>query len=80
MILNKLKKVNLWIAFMALVSNFLTYTWWSDYLKLGYVYDGKHGIAFEGDQAFGHLIGISLLALISNYFLIASVYKAFKNR
>ena len=65
---------------MAVLSNFLTYAWWSDYLKLGYVYDGKHGIVFKGDSAFGHLIGISLLALISNYFLIVSVFKAFKNR
>jgi hypothetical protein len=80
MISKKLKKVNGWIVFIAVVSNFVAYDWWCDYLKFGYVYDGKYKIVFEGDQAFGHLIGISLLVIISNYFLIVSVYKALKNR
>jgi hypothetical protein len=78
MIIQNLKKINLWIAFMAILSNYLAYTWWSDYLNLGYVFDGKHGITFSGESAYGHLIAISLLVLISNYFLIKSAINASK--
>jgi hypothetical protein len=65
---------------MAILSNSIAYSWWSDYLKLGYIFDGKHGITFSGKSAYGHLTGISLLSLILNYFFIRSAINAFKKR
>ena len=53
--------------------------YWVGYLSSGYIKDGKHQLYFYGLSAQGHLIGVTLLALVFNYFFIKTLINA-KNK
>jgi hypothetical protein len=66
---------NLWLVFMAVMSNFLAFVVWNNYLETGLVHDRKHGLILSGEAVNGHLIWVSLMAIICTIFLIKAVAK-----
>ncbi len=66
---------NLWLVFMAVMSNLLAFVVWRNYLETGLVHDRKHGFISSGEAVSGHLIWVSLMAVIFTIFLIKAVAK-----
>ncbi|WP_370979741.1 hypothetical protein [Agaribacterium sp. ZY112] len=64
------KDINLTIAFLAVLANALAVKFWLGYLSVGSVSDSKHGLVFLGSSAQGHLIAITLFAIIATYYAI----------
>ena len=66
---------NVGIIFFATISNFLAFIFWAEYLDTGQIYDKKHSLLFVGYAATGHLVGVSIMAIVSTVVLIKAVSK-----
>ena len=58
---------------MAILMDFLAFEYWSSYFYKGNVLDGKHGITFIGEAAFGHLAFATIGALVFTFFAVKSI-------
>jgi hypothetical protein len=68
-----------WLTAAAIVFDLLAIKFWYEYLAFGGVHDGKHGITFYGEYAYGHLAGVSIAVLILNYYLAKSLLKFYRS-
>jgi hypothetical protein len=62
-----------WIAGMAILVDFIAFKYWQSYLFSGSVHDGRHGITFLGEATYGHLIGVTLGAIVLTYYFIKTL-------
>ena len=64
-----------WLLFMTIMFYFITFAYWDKFLSNGAVSDGKHGITFISENAYGHLAFATIGSLFFSYFLIKSIIK-----
>ena len=64
-----------WLAVMAILFDFIAFKYWQSYLVTGTVHDGKHGIIFFGESAYGHLAGATLGGIVLTYYFFKSLVK-----
>ena len=69
-----------WLAALAILVDFIAFDFWNSYLATGTIYDGKHGITFVGKHAMGHLLGITLMALLLSYYFVKTMAQAYRGK
>ncbi len=60
-----------WVVLLSTLAFYLlTFIFWKSFLEHGAIHDGKHGLTFIGEAAYGHLVGSALGAIVFTcYFL-----------
>ena len=69
-----------WLAASAVMVDIVAFEFWSSYLATGTISDGKHGLTFIGKYAMGHLVGITLMALVLSYYFVKTLTQAYRDQ
>lgn len=71
--MNYLKKYG-WFVVGTPIILLVAYNDWSDFITKGYIHDFKHELIFYGEDAYGHLLGETVMAAVLTYYLGKSIY------
>ncbi|CAM0555332.1 hypothetical protein EHLJMEHL_04921 [Vreelandella titanicae] len=64
-----------WLIIMTILVDYVTLGFWHSYLVSGSIHDGKHGLTFIGESAYGHLVGITIFGAILTFYSLKSAVR-----